>query len=335
MVGDRPRLGAVCIAKIHVLNMLGDIDEAIFNGVRACDLARDNHDPAQSLMANYFLAQAHEFKGDYGAAIELLSGDLADLLGRHRHTRFGMTGTNSVLHLSLLSHSGAYLGAFLDAETHAREACAIAEEIGRPYDVGVAHFGDGIVELCRGKIDRAIDSFEVGWQTCKAEGISALLPMIGSRLGFAYAIDGQLEKAAELLNFARQQSGSAVHVYAWSLAFSGWVEHQRGASTTGLALQHQAVQLARQHGYRGIEVWAFWLLGTMLRESDRFAEARDVLGEAAKLAKSLEMRLHSGYCYEALADACDRLGEDSNEARDMAARFLEGSNSLGRLMLTR
>ena len=68
--------GAVCIAKTHVLNILGNIGEAISNGVRARDLAKANprFRPEPSMFANYFLAQAYEFHGDYGAAVELLNG---------------------------------------------------------------------------------------------------------------------------------------------------------------------------------------------------------------------------------------------------------------------
>ena len=335
LINDRQRLGAICIARTHVHNMLGDVEEAISNGLRACDLARTNDDAVQSLTANYFLAQAHEFHGDYGAAVRMLSGDLADLRQTYRHTRLGMTGTISVLHTSLLSHSAAYRGAFTEAEAHACEACAIAEETGRPYDVGVAHFGDGIVKICRGRAEEAIASLETGWRSCEAAGINALLPMIGGRLGFAYAINGQLEKGAELLEFSRLRSTGAVHVHCWSLAFSGWVEHRRGATTTGLTRQHQALQLARQHGYRGIEVWALWLLGTMFRANDRLEEARDTLRDAAALAKSLEMRLHSAYCYEALAEVSGLLGQsdEAAAARDLAARLPDDGAAFGKLVL--
>ncbi len=302
LIKDRTRLGAVCIAKVHVLNMLGNIEEAVANGLRACDLATSNHDPAQGLMANYFLAQAHEFSGDYRAAISLLTGDLPSLTGEHRCTRFGMTGTNSVLHLSLLSHSYAYLGAMTEADAMAREACAIATETGRPYDAGIAHFGDGIVKLCHGRIDDAIESLQVGWQTCQDKNISALLPMIGCRLGFAYALKGDTERAAELLSHSRNGSLGATHVHCWALTFSGWCEHRRGATSLALSQQHEALRLARKHGYRGIEMWALWFLGMTLRGEDRFAEAKDVLAEAAILAKSLEMRLHAEYCQRALAD---------------------------------
>jgi uncharacterized protein HemY len=138
-----------------------------------------------------------------------------------------------------------------------------------------------------------------------------------------------------LLDFARLRSAGAVHINGWSLVFSGWVEYQRGATTTGLAQQHQAVQLARHHGYRGMEVWALWLLGTMLQGSGRFAEARDGFKGAIALAKSLEMPLHYGYCQEALAEVWGQLGQpdESSEARSEAARVLEESGALGRLTL--
>jgi class 3 adenylate cyclase/tetratricopeptide (TPR) repeat protein len=334
LIGDRPRLTAVCIAKVHVLNMVGNIEEAITNGLRACELAAGNRDPAQSLMANYFLAQAHEFRGDYGAVIALLTQDAPDLLGAHRHTRFGMTGTNAVLHLSLLSHSHAYLGAFAEAESCARDALAVASETGRPYDAGIAHFGDGIVKLCQGHVAQAIASLEEGWRICKTRGISALPPMIGCRLGFAYAINGETEKAAELLELSLQGSRGVVHVHCWSLTFSAWCEYRRGAGTLALARQHEALQLARQHGYRGIEVWSLWLLGIMLSGSDRYAEAKISLEDAAALARTLEMRLHVGYCYSALTTVYDRLGEleRSVEANAVVvAQFADGDGLMGRL----
>jgi tetratricopeptide (TPR) repeat protein len=333
LIGDRPRLTAVCIAKVHVLNMLGNIEEAITNGVRACELAATNHDPAQGLMANYFLAQAHEFRGDYGAAIERLTRDVPDLLGAHRHTRFGMTGTNAVLHLSLLSHSHAYLGDFPQGESCARQALAVANETGRPYDEGIAHFGDGIVKLCQGRLDQAIASLEAGFETCKTKGIGALLPMIGCRLGFAYTLDGQRERGAELLDLSLQGSRGVDHVHCWSLTFSAWCEYRRDAATLALARQHEAVQLSRQHGYRGIEVWALWLLGLMLTGNQRYAEAKNALEEALALARTLEMRLHVGYCYQALATVFDRLGEKerSVEANAAAAQLADKDGLIGRL----
>src|SRR5207248_2285403 len=83
-----------------------------------------------------------------------------------------------------------------------------------------------------------------------------------------------------------------------------------------------------------IEVWALWLLGTMFRESDRLVEARDTLKEAAALAKSLEMRLHSAYCHEALAEVSDQLeqSDEAVEARDIAERILKDCGGLGRLV---
>jgi len=47
LINDRQRLGAICIARTHVHNMLGDIEEAISNGCAAqrdssCD-SRSSH----------------------------------------------------------------------------------------------------------------------------------------------------------------------------------------------------------------------------------------------------------------------------------------------------
>ena len=75
----------------------------------------------------------------------------------------------------------------------------------------------------------------------------------------------------------------------------------------------------------------------MLRASDRLEEARDTLRDAAALAKSLEMRLHSAYCYEALAEVSGLLGQsdEAAEARDLAARIPGDGAGFGRLVLQR
>jgi hypothetical protein len=71
----------------------------------------------------------------------------------------------------------------------------------------------------------------------------------------------------------------------------------------------------------------------MLSGSDRFAEAKNALEEAGALARTLEMRLHVGYCYKALASVYDRLGETerSAEAIVVAGQFADGDGLIGRL----
>jgi tetratricopeptide (TPR) repeat protein len=324
-IGDEARLGAVCTAKTHVLNVLGDIGQAISTGRRACALARKADDAGQSIASNYFLAQAHEFHGDYADAIAILQDDLPRLRHSFRHSRFGMTGTNSVLHLSLLSHSHGYLAQFAEAETWAREACLIAAETSRPFDAGIAHFGDGIVKICRGAVNEAIHTLEYGLQACESGEISGLFPMLASRLGFAYALAGRLQEGGALLDRACTESADAAHMHGWALAFSGWVEFQLGAASHGIAREFQALEVATEHSYSGMQVWILWFLGTMLSSqgADRIREAKELLTQAIGTAKRLGMRLHAAYCYGALAQACRRLDQSdaANAATGEAARI--------------
>jgi class 3 adenylate cyclase/tetratricopeptide (TPR) repeat protein len=316
---DTTRLCAVYTAKTHVLNVLGDIAEAISSGVRARDLAAAERESGQAVAANYFLAQAHEFHGDYPAAIAILTGDLPRLRKTDRLSRLGMTGTNSVLHLSLLSHSHGYLGDFAEAESCAREACQIAEETCRPFDQGVARFGDGIVKICRGQIDEAIETLDLGLEACRRGEITAVFPMLASRAGFAYAMRGRLDEGANLLNRARVMSVHAAHIHGWCLAFSGWVEHKIGATTTGLSRQREALEIAIRHDYRGMQVWVYWLLGVMLltERSNLAEEGSAALGHAIQIADALGMNVHSAHCHRALAQFHRKHGRTRNSEEEM------------------
>ena len=73
----------------------------------------------------------------------------------------------------------------------------------------------------------------------------------------------------------------------------------------------------------------------MFRANDRLEEARDTLRDAAALAKSLEMRLHSAYCYEALAEVSGLLGQsdEAAAARELAARLPDDGAAFGKLVL--
>jgi tetratricopeptide (TPR) repeat protein len=319
-LNDMRRLCAVYTAKTHVLNVLGDIAEAISNGARARDLATTGGESGQAVAANYFLAQAYEFHGDYPVVIAILTGDLPRLRKTDRHHRLGMTGTNSVLHLSLLSHSHGYLGAFEEAESCAREACEIAEETCRPFDQGVARFGDGIVKICRGQIDEAIETLDLGLEACRRGEITAVFPMLASRAGFAYAIRGRLDEGAALLNRARRMSVHAAHIHGWCLAFSGWVEHKIGATAIGLSRQREALEIAIRHNYRGMQVWVYWLLGVMLltERSDLAEEGSAALGHAIRIADALGMKVHSAHCRRALAQFHRKHGRGRNCEDEMS-----------------
>jgi hypothetical protein len=79
------------------------------------------------------------WRGDFERSRALMQNSLSWIAGPLRQERIGTTGTSSVLWMGMLAASNAYLGNFQDAAVAAKEACTIADEVCRPYDVALAY----------------------------------------------------------------------------------------------------------------------------------------------------------------------------------------------------
>ncbi len=305
-IADRPRLAAISISKTHVLNVVGDVTEAIEVGSRARRIAAETKDPDQLVAASYFLSQAHEFHGEYRQATKILVEMLPYITERHRHHRFGTTGTGSVLYLGLLGYSHAFLGEFDRAFGYCRQACEIAGEVDRPFDTVLACFADGVARLLKGDIDDAAVSLRGGLDACEVGGIDLMWPVLASRLGFALTVTGDAEEGRKLVEAALPRSERMAHMHGWCQVYCGLAHLQ--AARPEVARQHgqAALEIARRHRYQGIEAWALWLVGTsgMSADTEQGAEAKDCFMQAIALTERLELlpqlahsRVGLGQCY--------------------------------------
>ena len=337
-IGDLLRLAQVNVAKALTLNFRGDLDASIQCGVRARNIAGNIGNHSVTLAATVYIGQAHMWRGDFRQAVDLLESNLGWAKGALRHERIITTGTTSVLWLGMLGASAAYLGDFAKAARICKEACEIADEGRRPYDVALAYWYAGFVVSHQGDVSKALIALEHAWGVCNANQVYSLLPILGTTLGYTYALSGRQAEGIKHLERALEFSRKANFVYAeaWSTAYLGLTNAFAGQYAHVLKQANRALELARKHKFRAVEAAGLRLLGDYyLRSSTRDAQAAEAkYGLGSDIALEFGMRPELAHCLSGLAEARFTLGQ-SREAQVVLERSRKLCNEMGLREVTR
>jgi class 3 adenylate cyclase/tetratricopeptide (TPR) repeat protein len=326
-IDDRPRLAAINVARTFVHNLRGELDASIQSGLRARSIAREIGDGAVGVSASFYLGQAYMWRGDFRQSVTLLQDNLAWTEGPLRHQRIGTTGTGSVLWLGMLGASHARLGNFPAAIAAARDACRIADEVRRPYDIALAYWWAGFVWSHKGDVSSALESLEHGFYVCRSSQINSLVPILSTSLGHTYALAGRTAEGIQLLNNAVAFSRAAKFSYgeAWSNAYLGFANLLDGRREGMLEHAQSVLELARTHKYRAIEADSLRLLGDIYRTGDasRRQEAERHYLEACNICLELGLRPEYAHCQTALGQTLAQIGrrEEAEQLLDSASRL--------------
>lgn len=324
-IRDHHRLAAISVAQTFVHNWRGDLDASIVCGERGLRLSREIKDNRLELSASSFLAQAYMWRGNFQRSLALLKDNQAWTNGPMRQERIGTTGTSSVLWLGMLAASHAYLGNFDEATAAARNACTIADEVRRPYDVALAHWYAGFVQSHRGDVPGSIVSLEHGHQISRSAQINFLIPVLSTSLGYAYALAGRLEEGVELLTKAVGFSQFAKFPYgvAWSTVYLGFAKFLADRPEGVNEQARTAIDLASRHGYRAVEAAAHRLMAGVHHHTQDYPAAESCYLEAIKIASELGLRPELAHCQSGLSQLYDRIGRDAD-----ADRLRNGASTL-------
>jgi class 3 adenylate cyclase/tetratricopeptide (TPR) repeat protein len=323
-IEDRPRLAAISIAQTLVHNWRGDLDASIECGERALGIAREINSSRLELPASFYLGQAYMWRGDFRRSLALLQNNQSWTTGPLRKERIGTTGTSSVLWMGMLAASHAYLGNFRDATAAAREACAIADEVNRPYDIALAYWYAGFVLSHQGNASSALASLEHGYQVCRAAQISFLIPVLSTSLGYTYAQLGRADEGIGLLSKALEFSQSVKFHYgvAWSTTYLGFAKLHAGRSEGVLEHAGHAMELASSHHYRAVEVTARRLMAEAYQRDGELELAEKFYDQSLDLASDLGLRPEQAHCQNGLAQIYLRSGR-GDEATQLAKSATE------------
>ena len=310
--------------------MLGEPAAAVEQGEAALAIATDLADAQLIRLVNFWLALAYMQQGSYRKAIQFLLGDPTASVrdsssgSRGEPNRASHVGATELRHQvwsrAQAARCFAELGAFdraIACGEEAERAAAISE---RPWDRGGTDLALGYVYLYKGDLDQAVARLERCLQTSRTADVPMLFINAAPQLGCSYTLLGRIPESIALLEQARDMAETSRYMPRAPLIYAhlGEAYALAGRMEEATAALQRALELARQHGKRGFEAWALYLVGKLctLREPVDEERARQSYSQALSLAEQLEMRPLQGQCHLALG----LLGSSLEQRRAVSRR---------------
>jgi tetratricopeptide (TPR) repeat protein len=265
------------------------------------------------IVAQYYLAGASHFSGDYRGTEHVCRTLMQSLHGQPTRERFGLVVSPSVMSRALLTRALAERGVFDEGDAHGQEAIRIAEALDHPFSVVVGCLELAYLKSVRGELSQATRLLERAVAQCREWNITTHTPIAMAALGHVYAWSGRIEEGVSCLQQALTAYESAgIGVYhSLSVEQLGEAYLLANQVDNARACADRAVMLARQRGERGYEAWARRLLGEIASHHARPDEATAVAhyGAAMTLASELEMRPLMAHCHLGLGRLYRRTGK--------------------------
>jgi tetratricopeptide (TPR) repeat protein len=242
-------------------NFYGTPTEAVILGEEVVGLAEESGNPGWRNLAQYNLGQAYFLAGRYREAEQTFARARSHLMGPEASAPFGTPPKYTLLLCCMMkSFTHTVMGEYDAAEQLQREAVAIADETGRPYDRVAAAYSGGWLMLGRGDPVAAASILEGGFVLAQKHGIRLFVPVLASHLGIAYLEQGLFDRARGMLTEAREEAKavgytSAVLRSSIYLALATW---RLGDVNAAQNMLREARNTARQQGFAGLEAEALF-----------------------------------------------------------------------------
>jgi len=322
VLGDQRRLGQAFMYLVNYYVSLGDHGLALEYAQRALAIAETHGDFATRIVAHFRVGQAHHSLGDYRQAAEFLQRATADLQGDLIQEHLGMAGFPSAISRAYLAWCLGEAGEFSKGILVAEEALRIADAMGQAFTLASVCFCVGCLYLRKGDIRTAIAVLNRGRQVCRDHEVPIYSPMIGSQLGYAYAVSGRADEALPLLEQIRKQATDTQGALypRLSIAFVANAYLWLGRIDDAAKLGAVALHLCRQRKERGHEAWALHFLGAVAFHADPpdVKTAERHYGDALALSEELGMRPLVAHCHLGLGRLHQRAGKQREAEEHMA-----------------
>ena len=277
---------------------------AIECGERAVEAAQKMASERLVYGCKVYLAQAVFFSGDFTGTIELLQ-PLVDQGATDRFPldRIGNTAPVSIDCYGILGMAYAQLGTFDRAEYYGRLAKAVADETGKSFDRGLAYFYLTYILIHRMKMEEAMSHLQELQEVINAGGVQFLRPWVVGLLGFAYANQGRLSEAEDMLaqSIAGAQSMSLRIFECYALLSLAFVLTRSGEFKNAHGLLTRVEKLANEAHFNSISMWVTRSKGALAVAMGRFDDAQMYLRTAMDHAQALGMLPEVAHCHNLLA----------------------------------
>lgn len=260
-IGDIGRKVAAMTMRAGAQNFYGTPVEAVVIGEEVVRLADSSGNPGWRNLAQYNLGQAYFLAGRYHRAKEMLATARAHLAGPAASAPIGTTPQSLLVLCCMMgSITHTVMGELDAAEQLQREAAAIADETGRPYDRVAAAYSGGWLKLGQNDPAAAAAILEEGFVLAQKHGIRLFVPVLACHLGIAYLEQGLFDRARRILAEAREEARAVGYTSAVlrSSIYLALATHQLGDLQAAQNMLREARNTARQQGFSGLEAEALY-----------------------------------------------------------------------------
>ena len=197
-----------------------------------------------------------------------------------------------VASLCLIAVNRWMLGDSSHAEQCQNDALALAEELGRPFDIAYAHCYVAMLFILRGDFRRAIHHANLTIEISQKHGFIAWLNWGTGQLAIAKGKSGETAEAIELLKFtlAALQAGGGEISISYFLAGLAEVYWETGNVEEALLTIEKAIEHAEQYG----EHWYEGVLYRFRGEFRAFGEGQDIEKAKADLTLAINIAHQQG-----------------------------------------
>jgi class 3 adenylate cyclase/tetratricopeptide (TPR) repeat protein len=311
-LNDDRRRGRACVALTNAHTLLGELDDALVAGTRGLEIAVGLGDLRLRILVMTYLAQVHQFRGDFERALQLATDSLAALPVDWADERFG----SSVIPMSVwcrlwVVHSLTELGRFAEAALHEAELLRLAGPTQHAYTVGEAYAAAGTLHLRKGDWATARSLFEHSIAALRTGNVAVVLSPV---VAFSAWVLAQLGEASEAQIRFREGEQLLEQQVAQGVVLVPY--HQLGRAALLLdrlddaqGLGERAVKHSRSR--HGVAAQALHLLGEIATHPDRFDAERGEAHyrKALALAEPRGMRPLVAHCHLGLGKLYRRTGE--------------------------
>ncbi|MBR0709033.1 ATP-binding protein [Bradyrhizobium liaoningense] len=260
-INDIGRKVAAMTMRAGAQNFYGTPVEAVAIGEDVVHLAESSGNPGWRNLAQYGLGQAYFLSGRYRGAEKMLAAARGHLAGSAASAPIGTTPQSLLLLCCMMnSITHTVMGELDAAEQLQREAAAIAEETGRPYDRVAAAYSGGWLKLGRNDPAAAAAILEEGFVLAQKHGIRLFVPVLACHLGIAYLEQGLFDRARGMLSEAREEAKAVGYTSAVlrSSIYLALATHRLGDVQAAQNMLREARNTARQQGFSGLEAEALF-----------------------------------------------------------------------------
>ncbi|WP_448045744.1 ATP-binding protein [Bradyrhizobium liaoningense] len=290
-INDIGRKVAAMTMRAGAQNFYGTPVEAVAIGEDVVHLAESSGNPGWRNLAQYGLGQAYFLAGRYHDADKMLATARAHLAGSAPSAPIGTTPSSLLLLCCMMnSITHTVMGELDAAEQLQREAAAIAEETGRPYDRVAAAYSGGWLKLGQNDPAAAAAILEGGFVLAQKHGIRLFVPVLACHLGIAYLEQGLFDRARGMLTEAREEARAVGYTSAVlrSSIYLALATHRLGDVRAAQNMLREARNTARQQGFSGLEAEALFGEAVVTSPSDAASKAAILVALRAAIAIASE-----------------------------------------------